>query len=553
MLYLGWFQGITLFPRFIMPSLRALCCAAILVAFPASQSTPQSQLKNQSGPPNIPTIQVTSRLVYLDVTVLDKKGNPVVTGLSKDDFTITENKRPQRIFSFEAPQVHAMAAAAGDDNSDGEAPVTIFVLDLLNSPFEDFAFIRYSARKYLEAQPPQLSSPAEIMVIGNDSLEVVQGFTRNKEDLLFALDHIPAVLPYKIMNGAFFWERFFQSIDALQQIALQNQGVPGRKNVVWVGHGGPNLNTIVLVNRDVQRIRQYVHETTNMLVDARVSLFVIYPGLKVSEHTLQISAMDANADVGNSEPFAGDVNFGVFVNETGGKLFFNRNDVDAEIRRSQQLGSEYYTLTYQPHDGNEDGKFRRIRVNLRDRNLQVITKAGYFAPVKDAQVNPRQQMLVDISQAARSAVPFTALDVKIAALVRHPDTRTAELAIVLNGKDLDWQPAADGKTTAKLTLAAVSLAERREILSSRVEYVTLARVTEDQTPPGQQIARLTVTIPLPRKTRSVRVVVETEKGGRIGGTDLNRKAIDAAPEAPTPNAPLLHRPANETPPNPAKP
>ena len=66
-----------------MPSLRALCCAAILVAFPASQSMPQSQLKNQSGPPNIPTIQVTSRLVYLDVTVLDKKGNPVVTGLEQ--------------------------------------------------------------------------------------------------------------------------------------------------------------------------------------------------------------------------------------------------------------------------------------------------------------------------------------------------------------------------------------------------------------------------------------------------------------------------------------
>lgn len=70
--------------------------------------------------------------------------------------------------------------------------------------------------------------------------------------------------------------------------------------------------------------------------------------------------MDANADIGNSDPFAGDVNFGVLVNETGGKLFFNRNDVDAEIRRSQQLGSEYYTLTYQPHDGDADGKFRRV-------------------------------------------------------------------------------------------------------------------------------------------------------------------------------------------------
>ena len=525
-----------------MPSLRALLCAVMLVAFPVSRSMAQSQLKNQSRPSRVPTIQVTSRLVFLDVTVLDKRGNPVVNGLSKDDFTITENKKPQRIFSFEAPQVHTMEAAAGDDNPDGEAPVTIFVLDLLNSQFEDFAFIRYSVRKYLEAQPPELRSPAEMMVIGNDSLEVVQGYTRNKADLLFALDHIPAALPYKIMNGAFFWERFEQSIDALQQIALQNQGVPGRKNVVWVGHGGPSLNTTGLLDQWVERIRRYVHETTNMLVDARVSLFVIYPGLKVSqEREISISAMDANADIGNSDPFAGDVNFGVFVNETGGKLFFNRNDVDAEIRRSQQLGSEYYTLTYQPHDGDEDGKFRRIRVNLRDRNLQVITKAGYFAPLKGARVDPRQQMMVDISQAARSTVPFSALDVKIASVVRHPDTRTAELTVVLNGRNLDWQAADDGKIAAKLTLAAVSLTERKRMLSSRVENVTLSKATEDRTPSGQQTARLTLTIPVPRKTRSVRVVVETEGGGRIGGADLDRKTIDAAPEAPTPNTQLLHR------------
>jgi hypothetical protein len=135
------------------------------------------------------------------------------------------------------------------------------------------------------------------MVIGNDSLEMVQGYTRNKEDLLFALDHIPATLPYKIMNGAFFWERFAQSIDALQQIALQNQGVPGRKNVIWVGHGGPSLNTTGLPGEWVERLRRYVHETTNMLVDARVSLFVIYPGLKVfQEREISRSAMDANAD-----------------------------------------------------------------------------------------------------------------------------------------------------------------------------------------------------------------------------------------------------------------
>jgi hypothetical protein len=69
----------------------------------------------------------------------------------------------------------------------------------------------------------------------------------------------------------------------------------------------------------------------------------------------------------------------------------------------------------------------------------------------------------------------------------------------------------------------------------------LSRATEDRTPPGQQIARLTLTIPVPRKTRSVRVVVGTEKGGRIGAADLDRKTIDAAPEAPTPEPTLIPR------------
>ena len=545
-----------------MPSLRGLFWAVMLVVFPTSQCMPQGQSKNQSEPFSVPTIQVTSRLVFLDVTVLDKEGNPVVKGLSKDDFTITENKKLQRIFSFEAPQVHTMGAAAEDDNPDGEAPVTIFVLDMLNSQFEDFAFIRYSVRKYLEAQPPELSSPAEMMVIGNDSLEVVQGYTRNKEDLLFALDHIPATLPYKMMNGSgnidFLLERFNQSIDALQQIALQSQGVPGRKNVLWVGRGAPNLPpgneplAVFLTPEGLERLRRYVHKTTNMLVDARVSLFVFYPGIKVFSSGISGSQRYANVDFDNGDPFADDVNFGVFVNETGGKLFFN-NDVDAEIKRSQLLGSEYYTLTYQPHDGDADGKFRPVRVILRDRNLKVVTKTGYFAPAKGEQVDPRHQMMVDLSHAARSDVPFTALDVKIAAVVRHPDSRTAELTVVLNGRNLDWQAADDGKSTTKLTLAAASLTRFKDTLSSRVESVTLSRATEDRTPPGQQIARLTVTIPVPRKTRSVRVVVGTEKDGRIGAADLDRKTIDAAPEAPTPNAQLLHRQQNETSSTPAKP
>src|SRR5579859_3729391 len=158
-----------------MEYLRLLLC--VFVAFVgAFFHEPTAQ--GQQVPSNPPTIQVTSRLVFLDVTVLDKKGHPVVTGLTKDDFTITEDKTPQKIFSFEAPNVHVMKPGDPSENPDGNAPVTIFVLDLLNSEFQDFAYIRYSVRQFLMAQPEQLAAPAEMLVVGNESLEMLQGFTR---------------------------------------------------------------------------------------------------------------------------------------------------------------------------------------------------------------------------------------------------------------------------------------------------------------------------------------------------------------------------------------
>jgi len=528
-----------------MRHLRALLCAAVLLV---GIFFPESTAQGQQGPSSTPTIQVTSRLVFLDVTVLDKKGRPVVKGLGKDDFTITEDKRPQSIFSFEAPQAHTLHAIAGDDNPDGKAPLTIFVLDLLNSSFEDFAFIRYSVQKYLAAQPLLLSSPAEMMVIGNKSLELIQGSTRNRKDLLYALDHLPPAIPYKWESVSFDSERFQQSLDALQQIALQNKGVPGRKNIVWVGHGSPSFRTRDLIAPGVDALQQYMHATTNMLVDALVSLFVIYPGLKIGHFVLlsgrsplPISAADAQANIDNDHPFAEDVNFGVFVNETGGQLFFNRNDVDAEIGRSQQLGSDYYTLTYQPRGGDANGEFRQIRVTLRNPNLRAVTKTGYYAPDKSAPIDPRSQTKLDLAEASRSTVPFAALDLKVAGIVRHPENHTAEITLLLQSKGIDWQAVDDGKSRAEITLAAVSITGGQEVMASKVERLILSVHTQDPSHLARLVTHLQLTIRVAPKTQSVRVVAETANGGRTGAADLDREAIEAAPATPAPLPQLLCR------------
>jgi hypothetical protein len=64
-----------------------------------------------------------------------------------------------------------MRAGAEDENPNGKAPATIIVMDLLNSSFEDFAYIRYEVQRFLKAQPPRLASTTEMLVLGNESLK----------------------------------------------------------------------------------------------------------------------------------------------------------------------------------------------------------------------------------------------------------------------------------------------------------------------------------------------------------------------------------------------
>jgi hypothetical protein len=57
-----------------MSVLRSLLCTALLKGLPALNISASAQHPS----PGAPTLTVTSNLVFLDVTVLDKNGHPVV-------------------------------------------------------------------------------------------------------------------------------------------------------------------------------------------------------------------------------------------------------------------------------------------------------------------------------------------------------------------------------------------------------------------------------------------------------------------------------------------
>jgi hypothetical protein len=182
-----------------------------------------------------------------------------------------------------------------------------------------------------------------------------------------------------------------------------------------------------------------------------------------------------------------------------------------------------------------------------------MTKAGYFAPSKGAPVDARQQTMVNLVEAARSTIPFQALNLTIEDVVRHPDTRTIGFTVLLKSERSNWEMADEGKSTTNLTLAAVSLARARDILASKLETLTVTAGTQDAAHLAEMQTRLPVTIRFPRKAQTVRVVVQTAESQRIGTAELDRKTIDTAPEAPTREPiliPRLHKQETPiTPPN----
>ena len=218
---------------------------ATLLALPCFSQDPSP---SQETP--ITTLRTSSRLVVLDVVVADKSGKPA-SPLSKDDFMILEDGKPQTIASFENPETHKYAipkldAQQADRRTQNvSSALTILVIDGLNTPLVDQAYAREAVAKFLRGHGPKLTQPTSLMLVTDTRLELVHDYTQDAGALLDALKRNKAELPFR--HGANDYalgetERLLDILSCLERIAAANMNYAGRKNVVWIGQGFPVLN-----------------------------------------------------------------------------------------------------------------------------------------------------------------------------------------------------------------------------------------------------------------------------------------------------------------------
>ncbi len=163
----------------------------VLVVATAAFGAQQAQQPAPAIPP--PTIRLTTHMVLVDVVVTDKQGK-AITGLRPEDFVVEENGKVQKISSLTTPADNAPAAVPQlppgiysnrpQYRSTG-APITVMLLDGLNTQFKDQAY----ARRQMLAFVKENFKPGDRMAVFTltGPMNVLQDFTSDPQILYTAL------------------------------------------------------------------------------------------------------------------------------------------------------------------------------------------------------------------------------------------------------------------------------------------------------------------------------------------------------------------------------
>lgn len=361
----------------------------------AAPSTQKQAVGAQTQQPAY-TLSVNAQLVTLDVVVNDKNGQPV-RDLTRKDFVIYEDKVPQPIVSFEviepkpamgrAPlQIHSTAEL---DRLEPEAPVSIVVLDELTTRFEDQYFARYSLEKYLGKQGDTLDQPLMLIARNFHGAQVLLDYTTSKKDVLGALKRHLAGNDFRATDPNAPEEQIIAEFTSLVEIARATQGHPGHKSLIWIGRGFPSMQRGDVVPKRDERLDAAIAQCTNLLRDARVTLYTIDPaGVSAPEQTL-----DALGDVIMEDPFGSQVDFMKMATVTGGQSLHGRNEVDRLIDTTVKDGQIFYSLAYRPSStitSDDRTSFRKIRVVVKAGALLATTREGYYPATPDAPVESEE-------------------------------------------------------------------------------------------------------------------------------------------------------------------
>lgn len=348
----------------------------------------------EETPQQMPTFNAAARLVQVDVIARHK--GIAANGLTKEDFTLLDNGRPQRIAVFSVASSQALDAAfvplpAGtvsnrlDRDGDSLTNATVVLIDQINTAPADQAFAIRRITKFLAMRrtPDRKADRIGIYTLGREGLRAVQEITDNAGLLRQAADSlISPDTSYE--HGP---ERVMATKRALETIARHLASVPGRKGLIWVTGGFP----LSIRGFDPN---PYVDEAARTLNDADVALYAVDARGLIGS----LSGMTAvsNAEFRGSES-TGPLSSARFLTQepeslpqgieamarlaglTGGLALYNTNGIEDSMRKAFDDAELTYTLGFYPGPQDEDRLWHKLKIEVARPGISVRYRTKYFA------------------------------------------------------------------------------------------------------------------------------------------------------------------------------
>jgi Ca-activated chloride channel family protein len=286
---------------------------------------PEAQEKSQKLPDQAQeVVSLDTNLVVLNVTVTDQKEN-YVAGLKVDDFSVFEDGVPQLISSFSFSEM-PFAAVILVDTSASMAP--------------KLSLARAACARFAEGI--RVGDMVAIYSFGGTRVRQIQDFTESR-------DVHPLLWEIRAEGETPLYDSIVEAAEALSRR-------PERRRAILIISDGADTSS-----------RASFEEAMRKAIAAGVAIYSV----DLSDSALyRRSVRDSGGEV-----------LKALSSRTGGRHFITPGGSklrEAFEQTVEELRNQY-TITYEPLNERQDGRWRSIEVKLKQPELNIRTRQGYYA------------------------------------------------------------------------------------------------------------------------------------------------------------------------------
>lgn len=431
---------------------RRLSVFALAASLMAIQSVHAQQKKTADGETPSATFRVEVRRVPVDVEVTDKHGNPI-TGLKAKDFRVKEDGKAQKILSFNYYDGKVMSYVPGAmptlpantyvnlPRHPERGPLYILYYDMVNTDMTDQMLFRAGLLKFVEEAPEGTRIALFVNAAG---MHLLQGFTSDHALLREAIlhqgpgPHVPKVFIYGRNYG---WQDSGAALSDLTNIAEYLQGIPGKKNLIWMadyfpipmsasmvgtGAAGANRGGMFTSARglggpemlDLSELQSgMVKHCFSAMMRSQI---VLYP--------VDLKGLDPQTDAGDLvAQYSTDQSI---ADVTGGKAFHS-NRADEALLHAMAAGESYYELSYEPTNLRDDGSERHIQLELAKKQDYTLSyRTVYYALPGDSAPTQKPKVTVQSRFMAAKAADTLYANIEHGAPMLHDLLFSAQVTAI---------------------------------------------------------------------------------------------------------------------------